>query len=45
MEKAVFVGAIFFMVSFLKLFFWKLGVRVKAESLLIGLDDVGREYW
>lgn len=34
----------FFMVPFLK-FFWKLDVRMKAESLQIGLDAVGHEYW
>lgn len=45
MEKAVFVGVIFFMLPLLKSFFWKLDVRIKAESLKMGLYDVHHEYW
>lgn len=45
MEKAVFIGAIFFMFPLLISFFWKPDVRIKAESLQMGLDDVHHEYW
>lgn len=45
MEKAVFIAVIFFMFPLFKSIFRKPDVRIKAESLQMGLDDVHHGYW